>query len=174
MTFTPQRPCKSPGCGALVPMNEPPYCSAHRRLTAQTVAAADRWRGSAAERGYGWQWQQARLGFLEKWPVCPGMLTPTACWSRDQAMVFHDLRERQQAQGLVVRYHPTLLEWLAKNPIYDLMRVATCAATVVDHIVPHKGDPDLFWGEWNWQPLSKTYHDRKTGAEERMAGAIRE
>lgn len=32
-------------------------------------------------------------------------------------------------------------------------------ATVVDHVVPHKGDPKLFWDRKNWQPLCKTCHD---------------
>ena len=36
-------------------------------------------------------------------------------------------------------------------------------ATVVDHIVPHRGDHALFWDEQNWQPLCKNCHDRKTG-----------
>jgi len=35
-------------------------------------------------------------------------------------------------------------------------------ATVVDHIVPHKGDNDLFWDRSNWQPLCKRCHDAKT------------
>ncbi len=37
-----------------------------------------------------------------------------------------------------------------------------CAATVVDHVKPHKGDYDLFWQESNWQPLCKPCHDTKT------------
>jgi 5-methylcytosine-specific restriction endonuclease McrA len=32
-------------------------------------------------------------------------------------------------------------------------------ATVVDHIVPHKGDLALFWDESNLQPLCKKCHD---------------
>ena len=35
-------------------------------------------------------------------------------------------------------------------------------ASVVDHIVPHRGDPGLFWDEANWQCLCKRHHDRKT------------
>jgi len=35
-------------------------------------------------------------------------------------------------------------------------------ATVVDHIVPHRGDKNLFWDESNWQPLCKRCHDKKT------------
>jgi len=36
-------------------------------------------------------------------------------------------------------------------------------ATVVDHIIPHRGDETLFWDESNWQALCKKCHDRKTG-----------
>jgi 5-methylcytosine-specific restriction protein A len=35
-------------------------------------------------------------------------------------------------------------------------------ATVVDHIVPHRGDMVKFWDSRNWQPLCKPCHDRKT------------
>ena len=39
-------------------------------------------------------------------------------------------------------------------------------ATVVDHIVPHRGDKALFWDQSNWQALCKPCHDRKTGHED--------
>lgn len=39
-------------------------------------------------------------------------------------------------------------------------------ATVVDHIVPHRGDPKLFWDKTNWQGLCKRCHDRKTRQED--------
>ncbi len=35
-------------------------------------------------------------------------------------------------------------------------------ATVVDHVIPHRGDAALFWDVSNWQPLCKVHHDRKT------------
>ena len=38
----------------------------------------------------------------------------------------------------------------------------TTAAIVVDHIVDHKGDQELFWNEDNWQSLCKPHHDAKT------------
>ena len=42
------------------------------------------------------------------------------------------------------------------------------AATVVDHIIPHKGDPRLFWDKKNWQALCKPHHDStKQRAEKR-------
>lgn len=39
-------------------------------------------------------------------------------------------------------------------------------ATVVDHIIPHKGDKALFWDSNNWQPLCKRCHDKKTAMED--------
>ena len=40
-------------------------------------------------------------------------------------------------------------------------------ATVVDHIVPHRGNSKLFWDRNNWQGLCKRCHDRKTMTTER-------
>lgn len=39
-------------------------------------------------------------------------------------------------------------------------------ATVVDHVVPHKGSQTLFWDKKNWQPLCETCHNRKTRLED--------
>jgi 5-methylcytosine-specific restriction protein A len=57
--------------------------------------------------------------------------------------------------------------FLAKHP--------TCtrcggAATVVDHIKPHRGSKELFWSRPNWQPLCKHCHDRKTALEDGRFG----
>ena len=34
-------------------------------------------------------------------------------------------------------------------------------ATVVDHVIPHRGDELVFWDRGNWQPLCKPYHDQR-------------
>ena len=39
-------------------------------------------------------------------------------------------------------------------------------ATDVDHIVPHRGDRDLFWDVKNWQALCHSCHSKKTAAED--------
>lgn len=96
-------------------------CDKHRRLEAKALDAR---RGTAAERGYGYKWQQAREGFLRANPLCA----------------------RHQARDQIV------------------------AATVVDHITPHKGDMDLFWQRSNWQPLCKPCHDLKTALEDGAFG----
>lgn len=32
-------------------------------------------------------------------------------------------------------------------------------ASVVDHVIPHKGDDALFWDQANWQPCCTKHHD---------------
>lgn len=41
---------------------------------------------------------------------------------------------------------------------------------VVDHIRPHRGDPDLFWDPANLQAVSKAWHDREKQRQERADG----
>lgn len=41
-------------------------------------------------------------------------------------------------------------------------------ATVVDHIIPHRGDQKLFWDRSNWQPLCEHHHNVKTMTEDRF------
>jgi 5-methylcytosine-specific restriction protein A len=40
-------------------------------------------------------------------------------------------------------------------------------ATVTDHIIPHRGDQELFWKESNWQPLCVSCHNKKSAGEQR-------
>jgi hypothetical protein len=39
-------------------------------------------------------------------------------------------------------------------------------ATVVDHIVPHRGNMRLFWARENWAARCKPHHDAKTARED--------
>lgn len=52
--------------------------------------------------------------------------------------------------------HPLCVECMKENRL--------TAATVVDHIIPHRGDAKLFWDKNNWQSLCKAHHDKKTGS----------
>jgi len=60
------------------------------------------------------------------------------------------------------RWRKARLAYLAKHPLCrrHQERGEIVAATVVDHIVPHKGDMKLFWdSKNNWQSLCKHCHD---------------
>ncbi|EEG10289.1 HNH endonuclease [Pseudogulbenkiania ferrooxidans] len=64
----------------------------------------------------------------------------------------------RRARESYLREHPLCVECRQRGFIE--------AATVVDHITPHKGDQKLFWSRSNWQSLCKPCHDRKTATED--------
>lgn len=60
------KPCGHPGCGVLV-SDGTARCDKHKRAVSRSF---DDRRGSSAERGYGYKWQQARAVFLAENPLC--------------------------------------------------------------------------------------------------------
>lgn len=75
------------------------------------------------------------------------------------------MRGGADARGYDARWRRARKAFLQKHPLCaECMKEGKATpATVVDHIVPHRGDPGLFWDIKNWQPLCKGCHDRKTG-----------
>ena len=54
------RPCRAPGCAAVVDGSKRGYCDVHADLRSSwKVSRVDR-SGSTTQRGYGWRWQQTR------------------------------------------------------------------------------------------------------------------
>ena len=79
-----------------------------------------------------------------------------------------DVRESASKRGYNRRWRRARAAFLRRHPLcVACARVdRVTAATVVDHIVPHKGDTVLFWLVSNWQALCKRCHDRKTARED--------
>lgn len=118
MPISAPKPCRHPGCQALV--RGAAYCDQHRKAVEKQY---DERRGSSSQRGYNSRWQKARETFLRRHPLC----------------------KMCEAEG---RLTP---------------------ATIVDHIIPHRGDQALFWDTGNWQPLCKPHHDKVKQAEEKRS-----
>ncbi|WP_035430878.1 HNH endonuclease [Bacillus sp. UNC322MFChir4.1] len=66
-------------------------------------------------------------------------------------------------RGYGARWRKARAYFLSHNPI-----CVRCGdiATIVDHIIPHKGNYQLFWDKKNWQPLCVSCHSRKTVQED--------
>jgi 5-methylcytosine-specific restriction protein A len=75
-------------------------------------------------------------------------------------------RDTAYNRGYNRKWHQARVAYLRKHPL--CVKCSTDAhpvlSTVVDHIVPHRGDRALFWNSANWQTLCKRCHDRKTGS----------
>jgi len=97
-------------------------------------------------------------------PNCPNLSDGVHCethrgqFARESASQRgYDARWRR-ARALFLKQNPLCAECLRENRLTP--------ATVVDHIVPHRGDEKLFWDQGNWQSLCKSCHDKKTGSRE--------
>lgn len=55
-------------------------------------------------------------------------------------------------------------KWFLEH--HPLCEVCGAPASVVDHIIPHKGNYNLFWDTTNHQALCKMCHDIKTAKED--------
>lgn len=75
-------------------------------------------------------------------------------------------RETAAERGYDSKWRDARSRFLRKHPLCaGCMKAGKLMpATVVDHIIPHRGDQVLFWNKENWQPLCKDCHDRKTGS----------
>ena len=71
------------------------------------------------------------------------------------------MRRSAAARGYNSRWRKARATYLAHHPLCVMCAKENrvTAASVVDHIVPHKQDQRMFWDTANWQPLCKSHHD---------------
>ena len=102
-------------------------------------------------------------------PGCPVLTQGGRCPAHRKA----DYRRQDECRGSAAergydaRWQRESRRYLRLHPlcVQCLEHGRTEPSTVVDHIIPHRGDKQLFWDETNWQALCKTDHDRKTAGE---------
>ncbi|MFG7051636.1 HNH endonuclease [Burkholderia pseudomallei] len=72
-------------------------------------------------------------------------------------------------RGYTHRWRKAREHYLRLHPLCECAECRAAGhitpAQVVDHIIPHRGDMQLFWDQSNWQAMSKRCHDRKTARE---------
>lgn len=81
----------------------------------------------------------------------------------------HDPSGRPGANenGYTYRWQRARLMFLRQNPlcITCWRKGLTEAATVVDHVIPHRRDQERFWDRTNWQALCARCHNAKSAKE---------
>lgn len=80
-----------------------------------------------------------------------------------------DERLNAAGRGYDSRWRKARYRFLKAHPLCEKCKEEgkLVKATVVDHIISHRGNEKLFWDESNWQPLCKSCHDKKTMTEDR-------
>lgn len=133
--------------------------------TVRSVALTGWWNGTGEDVGI----MPRRPNTPCKHPGC-GRLVPygTLYCEEHKPLHQHDRKTTaekgygsrwQKARAVYLQSHPLCVRCLAKGRYVK--------ATVVDHIIPHRGDRKLFWDRDNWQALCKSCHDSKTMTEDR-------
>ena len=102
-----------------------------------------------------------------RYPGCPNLCEKGVYCLQHMEFSSDRMRGGADARGYNAEWRRARKAFLQKHPL-----CAECGkagkltpATVVDHIIPHRGDKRLFWDEHNWQALCKSCHDQKTGHE---------
>lgn len=101
-----------------------------------------------------------------KHPGCPRLTEELYC---EEHKPLHPDRPPRESRGYTVKWRKARDVYLRKHPlcVKCFAEGRFVKATVVDHIIPHRGDQHLMWAESNWQALCKPCHDRKTWTEDK-------
>ena len=96
-----------------------------------------------------------------RYPGCPNLSDGVYC--EVHRVLF--ARENAASRGYGSQWRTARTRFLRSHPLCaECMKQGNLTpATVVDHIIPHRGDRKLFWDERNWQALCESCHNQKTG-----------
>jgi 5-methylcytosine-specific restriction protein A len=102
-------------------------------------------------------------------PGCTNLTDTGFCSDHKEQASINDRQRGTAAQrGYDSQWRKARVYFLIKHPlcVHCEKEGTIGAATVVDHIKPHKGNKVLFWDRKNWQGLCETHHNRKTVIED--------
>ena len=104
-----------------------------------------------------------------KHPNCPKLIPYGQLYCEEHKKLHTKDRAFASERGYGARWQKARKKFLETNPfcVKCFDEGILTKATVVDHIKPHRGDPDLFWNVSNWQPLCEHHHNVKTMTEDR-------
>jgi len=93
------------------------------------------------------------------YPRCNKLVRLGHTYCDEHQKQYEHKRGTATQRGYTYRWNKARILFLNQ---YPLCTMCNEPATVVDHIIPHKGNEQLFWDELNWQSLCTKCHNRKT------------
>lgn len=107
----------------------------------------------------------------------PGTFKPP--WQRqpevraEQAKRYDERRGSARARGYDARWERARIVYLSQHPLCVCCKAngVVHEASLIDHVIAHRGDRRLFWDVSNWQALCKWCHDNVKSPLERSAAA---
>lgn len=87
---------------------------------------------------------------------------------KEYRKVYDRWRGNANKRGYDSKWRRYRISFLSSHPFCEECKKKgmITVATVVDHIIPHKGDKKLFWDTKNHQALCESCHNRKTATED--------
>lgn len=103
-----------------------------------------------------------------RYPGCPSLVEHGANYCEKHLFMLQEGRRSSSALGYGKRWQKARKVFLEAHPlcVICLQEGKYTKATDVDHIIPHRGDPGLFWNQSNWQALCHSHHSQKTRNED--------
>lgn len=107
-------------------------------------------------------------------PACPALVRGQRYCGKhenlaDQTKRDHDRRRGNSTQrGYGYKWQQARARFLQIHPlcVHCEKEGRVTAARDVDHVIPHRGDQELFWRQSNWQALCTSCHSKKTATED--------
>lgn len=103
------------------------------------------------------------------YPGCSKLIDPKKKYCKEHEKLFPEYkRNTRKTNGYNKQWMRESKKFLATHPFCVRCKKAgrVTPATVVDHIIPHRNNKQLFWDRSNWQALCKPCHDKKTWTED--------
>ncbi|CBL18616.1 AAA family ATPase [Ruminococcus sp. SR1/5] len=113
---------------------------------------------------------QSMINIPCKHPGCAALIPHGQMYCEKHKPLHTKDRAHASERGYGAKWQRERKKFLESNPFcvkcYEEGHITM--ATVVDHIIPHRGDQKLFWDRSNWQPLCEHHHNVKTMTEDRF------
>lgn len=113
-----------------------------------------------------------------KYPGCPNLTNHKIGYCAEHLKKYRQDQDRNRktstARGYNRRWMIIKTMYLREHPFCVKCQAEGKMelAQVVDHIIPHHGDYDLFWDQSNWQSLCAYHHNVKTATNDGGFGNI--